>query len=406
MFRHFVLVATLTLAAFQAYAHPQAACFTPDGLNGPCWAPVNANLPNFPTITLPSTSICWVNCTPTQACTNIILPAPVLVRCGVYTIAMRVTDCSANGLLGASLNLDYTRTWLETDPAGIAHQVWRFVVKADVTPAVPPTVSCTVPPCLGPHPTAFYYGYLDYALNCSTGSYEAALVLFHNCDAFIHNPLFSSRPGVFHPGMSFALVGPQTAVNPFLPVAAAPPVGLIVAEAVRNVPPPGAIACLTEDPVNGLMQFIVSGCVCPFALNPKQTTARILQGKGLCVDPVFGPTSFQTVNPMAPFPWLHDITTAIGTWTNPAGPYPGDEFAWVDEAPMLYRDSCPQAAFGEIYYGASTSKGWMVVPSPQILTQNFTDLASNRSWTPPAMPVFPLVGNVLTTRNLIYLNVP
>lgn len=55
----------------------------------------------------------------------------------------------------------------------------------------------------------------------------------------------------------------------------------------------------------------------------------------------------------------------------------------------------------------STAKGFtVVVPAGVMLTQNFTDLASNISFTPPTMPVFPLVGNVNPTRNLIYVNVP
>jgi hypothetical protein len=409
MLRHrFAVLAALCLAALQTTSSPQAGCFVPDGLNGPCWMPANALLPNFPTITLPSTSICWINCTPTQVCADMTVGAPVMVRCGVYNAPLMVSDCAGLGLLSAGLNLDYTRTWMEVDPAGIGYQVWRFVVKADVR-AIPPIMpSCTVPPCLGAHPTAFYYGYLDYAKNCSTGQFEAALVLFHNCDRFIHDPLFSNRPGAFHPGTSYALVGPSTAANPFVAMAAVAPAGMIVAEAVRNVPPPGAALCFTEDPVNGAIQFIINGCVCPFALNPKQTTARILRATGTCVDPMFGPTNFTTVNPMNPFPWLHDITTAIGTWTSPTGPYPGPEFVWVDEAPVLYRDSCPKLAYGELYYGASTSKGFTVVPTTPgpMLTQNFTDLASNASWTPPGAPVFPFAGTALATRNLIYLNVP
>ena len=42
---------------------------------------------------------------------------------------------------------------------------------------------------------------------------EAALVLFHNCDRFIHRPGLSSRPGAFHPGMSFALVGIMVGIH-------------------------------------------------------------------------------------------------------------------------------------------------------------------------------------------------
>jgi len=406
MLRHrFALVAALALAAF--HLPSSAQCFVPDGLNGPCWQPVTANLPGFPTQTYPGVGICWFNCNPQVACTDVGLGAPVLVRCGVYNAGLQVLDCAGNSLLAGIVVLDYTRTWSETTPAGLAYQVWRFAAKVDMMLAGPVgAAGCVQPPCLGPHPTAFYYGYVDYARNCATGQFESALVLFHNCDAFIHHPAFSSRPGAFHPGVSYALVGPSTAANPFVPAAAPAPAGMIVAEAVRNVPPPGAFFCTTEDPVTGSIQFIAAGCACPFALNPMQTTARILKGTGTCVDPVFGPTTFTTVKTMAPFPWLHDITTSIGTWTTFAS-YPGPEFVWADEAPVLYRDSCPKLVFGELYYGASTIRGYTVVPpAGTVLTDKFTDLASNASFTPPTMPVFPLVGNVLPTRNLIYVNVP
>ncbi len=408
MLRHGIaLLSALVLAATHEVASAQ--CLGPDGLNGPCWTPVTANLPTFPTQQYPGIGICWTNCNPQQQCTDVVLGNPVAVRCGVYNSSLRVSDCLGNPLLAGTLVLDYTRTWEELTPVVPAtrYQVWRFTAKIDMERIGTLASPCLVPPCLGPHPTAFYYGYLDYAQDCNTGVFESALVLFHNCDAFIHHPAFSSRPGAFHAGTSYALVGPSTAANPFVPVGATALAGPIVAEAVRNVPPPGALPCITEDPVSGSIQFIVDGCACPFALNPKQTTARILRGQGTCVAPGFGATAFQSVRPGGPFPWLHMITTSIGTWTVPAGPYPGDEFVWVDEVPVLYRDSCPRLAFGELYYGASTAKGFtVVVPAGVMLTQNFTDLASNISFTPPTMPVFPLVGNVNPTRNLIYVNVP
>jgi hypothetical protein len=401
----FALLAALTLAAIETTTYSQ--CFVPDGLNGPCWAPANTTIPTFPAITLPGTSICWQQCTPTQACTNIVLGAPALVRCGVYSVAMTVDDCTAPQL-ASTLNLDYTRTWLEVDPAGAMYQVWRFVVKADVTPVPPLNPGCLVPPCLGPHPTAFYYGYIDYARDCTSGAIEAALVLFHNCDRFIHNPFFSNRPGAFHPNTSYAIVGPSTAANPFVAAAAVAPQGQVAMEALRNVPLPGSVLCFTEDVAKGVIQFIINGCVCPFALMPKQTTARSIRVAGQCVDPSFGATTFQTVNPGNPFPWLHDITTAIGNWVNPIGPFPGQEFVWVDETPAIFRDSCSVTGFGEVCYGASTSKGFQILPAGGLppLDPNFTDLASNASWTPAFSPVFPFVGTVFPTRNLVYINVP
>ena len=70
-------------------------------------------------------------------------------------------------LLSGLLQMDYTRTWEEVDPTGALIQVWRFVVKVDLSgvAGVPPS-ACVTPSCVspvGPHTTAFYYGYLDFA---------------------------------------------------------------------------------------------------------------------------------------------------------------------------------------------------------------------------------------------------
>ena len=91
-------------------------------------------------------------------------------------------------------------------------QVWRFVVKADLSLGGTGG-GCSRPSCLPSHPTAFYYGYLDYAFDCATGQFDTVLVLFHNCDEFIHNPVFSSVPGVFNPGRTYAIVAPDTPAN-------------------------------------------------------------------------------------------------------------------------------------------------------------------------------------------------
>ena len=98
------------------------------------------------------------------------------------------------------------------------------------------------------------------------------------------------------------------------------------------------------------------------------------------------------------------MTTAIGTWTTAVG-YPGNEIAWVDEVPIFYRDTCANSAFGEVYYGGSTSQGWALAGGLG-LTQNFTDLASNTSWSVPGPAPATFMGRVLSTRNLIYFNVP
>ena len=100
-------------------------------------------------------------------------PAPT--SCGEFIAQLTVDDTSGIPLLSGTLILDYTRTWTEVDPSGASRRVWRFAVKADLSPTPGlPASACVVPDCippLGPHPTAFYYGYVDYALNCQTGQF-------------------------------------------------------------------------------------------------------------------------------------------------------------------------------------------------------------------------------------------
>ena len=47
----------------------------------------------------------------------------------------------------------------------------------------------------------------------------------HGSDNFVHHPLLSSQPGVFNPTETYAIVGPDTAANPFTPSISTPPSG-------------------------------------------------------------------------------------------------------------------------------------------------------------------------------------
>ncbi len=332
---------------------------------------------------------------------------PIQNACGQYLASFTQLDCAFNPVLGGVIEMNYTRTWEEITSTNQRLQVWRFAIKSDVFPVLAnPPDPCMVPPCLFAHPTAFYYGYMDYALNCLTGQWECAIVMFHNCDEFIHDPLISALPGVFHPDRSYAIVAPDVPANPFVAANLTPPVGAIVSEAVRNTVPPG-VTCIAEDPIQGNVQFLGDGCGCQFALNPKQLNARRFLATGTCVAAGFGPTSFSTLNLWPVYPWFHMMTTSIGTWTG-AGAYPGIEKAWVDEGAILYHESCDTTSYGEVYYGGSTADGYTVVPTDPVFptTQNFTDIASNVSFPLPGVPAGPLVGVIMPTRNLIYVNVP
>ena len=400
-------IAALAMAVGAMTASANAQCFSgPDGLSGPCWQPTTANLPGFQDVVLPGTGICWDNCAPTQRPIRVVVPTPTQTSCDTYSTTVTIVDSTSGTTeLVGSMVMNYTRTWDEIDPVGISHQVYRFVVKIDFRDGTPGALhnSCLFPPCIGPEPSAFYYGYLDYAWTCGPVTFqEAALVLFHNCDEFIHHPT-SAKRGIYHPDTSFALVAPSTPANPFVASIAAPPAGPMVAEAVRNTAPPGA-TCIFEDRLqNGAVQILGAGCGCAFAPNPPQLTARRISGTASCTNAAGINSSFLSANASPTFPWFHMMTTSIGSWTTPMG-YPGEEAVWVDEVPIFYRDSCVNSAFGEVYYGASTAKGWTL--GTTILTQNFTDLASNTSWSVPGAPPTTFMGCVLPTRNLIYFNLP
>ena len=397
----------LSAAVFLAAAPPAAAqCLGPDGLDlGPCCAPAVATLPTFPAVTLPGSSICWDNCNVAgQACTQVVLGAPVAGGCAAYTAALKVQDCNGNPLLSTVLSLDYTRTWDEFVIPGTVSQVFRFVVKADVAAATTSGPPCQVPSCLATYPTAFYHGYLDYASDCS-GGWAAALVLYHGCDAYQHNPLLSSRPGSFHPGRSFALVAPHTTANPFLPVVLPAPGGPAVAEAIRQAVNPATLACTVEEPIiGGVLQPLAAACVCPFSLFPQQTTARHVDVVGACG------SQARSVNVFPSLPWFENLTISIGTWTTTAS-YPGPEAVWVDEGTYLHSDACdPTGALGfhaQIKVGATTEGGFQAISASGLTLDKFTDLVNNFSAQIGTVPIAPpFVGHVMPTRDLVYTNSP
>src|SRR5262249_22501408 len=173
-------------------------------------------LPAFPSVSMPGLGACWDRCTQgLQRKLIVTWPAPVPNACTEFTTPLTVLDqISGLQLLTGKMLLDYTRTWTEVDPNGNLMQVWRFTVKADLS--IPPNglpVNCPTPPCLapiGPDPTAFFYGYMDYAACGTAAGFQNVLVLEHMPDRFVHAPGFSSMPGVFHPGGSYAIIAPDS----------------------------------------------------------------------------------------------------------------------------------------------------------------------------------------------------
>jgi hypothetical protein len=417
--RRFLLLVPVLLAALVAGTAPtsSAQCFGPDGLNnGPCCSVVTPNLPQFPSASLPGLAACWDRCTQgLQRPLKVSWNTPAQPACTEYVTGLTVTDAITGlPMMAGQMVLNYTRTWREIDPAGNSIQVWRFTAKADLSALSTALASvCAVPPCiapLGPHPTAFFYGYVDYATCNVSGLWENVLVLSHAPDRFIHTPGFSDRPGVFHPGQSYTIIAPHSAVQPFVPGNNLAGGGPLFGEAVRPVNVPGIppFVCMNEDPVKqGLMQPLGGACLANLVLNPKQHTLRQFQGVTSCATAAGLPGAWTSLNISFPaLPWLHMVTTSVGTWTNP-NVYPGVETAWVDEGLFVHQDACT-GDFVELKYGGSTRGGWnAILPTPTgvVLTQ-FTDIADNYTAPLNGPYPFPIMGSIRPTEHLIYVNEP
>jgi hypothetical protein len=400
-----LLLSTLVAGLFLAGV-ADAQCALPDGLQGPCCADADANLPAFPPYQMQGSALQFQACQPVaQPCVRWEFQAPAPKTCDQLALSTRVSDCNGVPLLQGEVQLDYTRTWMEALPDGQL-QVWRFAAKGQLSlVAGAQPQPAIVPPSAVALPSIFYYGYVEYARHCQSGQWEMVSVLLHQCDHFIHGgPAFTATPGVYHPGSSFALVGPDTAANPFVPAFAPAPGGAVVDEALRTVAQQQG-PCHTEESIVGLLQVIGAACLCPPMVMPPQITARRLEVDGECGSQL---ASLDLLS--SGLPWLHLLSTSIGTWTT-ANAYPGPERVWLDEGPVLRTEPCAPdgvpAVFAEILYGATTAGGFPILPQlGQPNWSNRTDLASNFSWRlgTPFNP--PLVGTVMPTRKVLYLTVP
>ena len=396
---------------------PTAAgqCLGPDNLDsGTCCQQVNATLPTFPQISMQGLGVCWNNCAPqAQNPLSVAWTAPTSTVCAEYFSTLTVVPGGGPALTG-TMKLDYTRTWYEPGTAGTPVQVWRFAAKADL--AVPPgstSVVCPIPGCLPPagnQPTAFFYGYVDYAQDCGTLTFQNSLVLYHACDFFIHTAGFSSRPGSYHPTSTYGIIAPHTSAQPFVPANLPHPSGPLTGEALRTTGTAlGIASCINQDQLaGGALTFLAQGCVCPFGPAPAQYTINLPAGNGTCVNSAGLSSAFSaTLFNWPVIPWPYMVSASIGSWSNPAV-WPGTEDVWVNEGLFRYYDSCTQLDYFEVFYGASTDNGWPTFPvTPgSLVTQKFVDLAGNWRKTLPGPNNLPLMGNSRPTNHLIYVNLP
>ncbi len=381
----------------------EAQCFGPDGLSSPaCCAPATLDLPPLPPISMVGQGDRWDECgLSAQACRIIEISPPMpTLACGSFLSDIEILDCGGNSLMRGELTLDYTRTWEEQGGFG-GYQVWRFAAKVDFEydgSPVPP--GSQIPnSLLEGVPTAFYYGYVDYALDCATGIFENSVVLHHGCDLFQHMPIYSTYPGVFDPTTSFAIVGPDTLANPFVPSLSPMNDGDVVGEAIRRI----EAVCLAEDRIaQGLYQKIVDVCMCPLTFLNPQMSLGSLEAASFCGN------SVRSLNVFPTLPYLHTVTTSLGRWST-SNSYPGPEAASVIEGLFQHIDTCPTSGTVEISidnnYGGVTRGGFPAFSSS--ITPNnstFIDMASNFSWLIGTPLPLPIVGEVKPTRHLTYIN--
>ncbi|MCC7013349.1 MAG: hypothetical protein IT454_12365 [Planctomycetes bacterium] len=400
--RSTLTTAVLALGAWTITAPGASAQCGPDSLDGgPCCASASVTLPLFPNIPQETAKyICYDSCQPSQVrnlCASLGVPKPVkkggAIVCGQYDIRMQFRDCSSGTLAwNGSVRAAYSRTWLESTAAGLAPiNVFRFVINGDFLPgAALGTTPCDRPACLNTYSRIYFTGYIDYALDCATNTWQVAWMLAHECDS-IHHPFGSVRPAPatgLHPTRSFAIVGPGTffAPNSVAPIQSDGPI--IQGSMRTNDWSMGNAICRYREPVNGNFVAQNQFCMCVGTGAP-QYISSFVQANSICGSSV-GPaaTAF--------------LQKRLGGWTNPAV-FPGTEFVLFDFGQLMRVDACTGVTTIEWYEGGETIGGFPAFDFAGVaLGRQFEDLGSaNTSPTNPATRIgAPHISNSMLEFNL------
>ena len=210
-----LLLALASLASISS-----AQCVRPDRLDGGlCCTPAQPFFPTPPGFTQDCLELCWRDCDlEAQVNLKAIWGASsysTLGPCRRIRQSLALEDLAGNLAWKGRFSFQYSRTWLETDPAGNSMQVWRYLLNGDLKQLPPPApFPCPVPACApATNNRVRFTGYMDLARECGTNIQRNAWMLTHACDAVDHNPNFP-RGGVFHPERSFTFVGPSAASRP------------------------------------------------------------------------------------------------------------------------------------------------------------------------------------------------
>lgn len=404
------LVAPAALAVLSGLASlPASAQCMPDLLDTvPCCSPISAALPTFPGISQSSKFICFRDCAiqiNQNLCVTIDPPQPIAtggaILCGVYTIRFKVRQCGGTMpiLWQGNLRAHYARNWQEIDPSGLNHGVWRFLVNGDLkaTAFLQSTAAWgspnVQPGCYSAFNAIYVGGYIDYAQECSGGTWQAAWSLNHDCDA-VHHPAGEPRAGAFHPTRTFTFVGPGAGfvVDPVgTPVAS----GASTGEAMRwNAWSSSPAICRGEEPTSNT--FVSNSgpfCFCSTAPgSPGQYERSNIAAVGTC-------GSFARSSPAPGF----TVQKRIGRWSNPLV-FPGPEALSLVLADLDFQNACTTIFSREFYEGVSTLGGWFPISYTGIvLGSQQVDLgSSNRS--PGSM--LRRVGVPHVTQSILNIDLP
>lgn len=348
----------LALTALALSVEPAQAQCGPDGLDGgPCCSAASVILPQFPGRPQESAAfICYDNCAPltnTLYCASLGIPKPVkkggAIVCGQYDIRFQLRPCGTTALAwSGSVRASYSRTWLESAVAGTPPlNVYRFVINGDFLPGnALPNTPCDRPGCLSAYTRVYFSGYIDYALDCATNTWQVAWVLSHECDS-IHHSTASVRPAPatgLHPSQSFVIAGPGAT---FVPTSSAfvQSDGPILQGSMRyNDWSAGAAICRYREPTQGNIVAQNSFCSC-VPSGAGQYISTFAQGQSNCGSS-FGPS------PIGNF-----LQKRLGGWTNPAV-YPGQEFALFDFGFLTHVNSCTGVFSQQWFEGGETIGGY------------------------------------------------
>jgi hypothetical protein len=371
----FTFTALLALALF---ARPAAAqlCI-PDSLDvGPCCAPASATLPPFPAMSQSVKFICFDGCNPVlnvPYCVDISTPFTVnsggAIVCGAYRIRFRVKTCGTTTVLwNGMVNAYYSRNWQVSTPppAGVNLTVWRFVINGDFLPTPSlPNNPLQKPACTSNFPRVYFTGYIDYALDCTTNTWQVAWNVNHECDGIHHQP-GTARPAPssgLHPTRSFSFVGPGAG---FVVSSAntSSSNGPITQQAVRyNNWANSPSICTYEEAATGTFQATNAFCLCAVG-GSNQYVSTNVTATGACGSAV------------TPSPLFGFYQKRLGTWTN-QNVYPARQALLFDFGYLAYQNGCTGVFTQEWFEGAETLRGYPAVDfSGVALGTQFEDLAS------------------------------